>query len=115
ASDGAQTEGGTFWASTMQYRLFFMDALRQVTGQDLFKKFEKQMSADLALASIVAEKLPGYDQNYANVVLEPYYGQLDYYAPVLLFLAREYHRPIFQYLALWDHSLGQLQKTRAIT
>src|SRR5262249_15801712 len=32
APDGAQTEGATFWASTMQYRLFFMDALRRVTG-----------------------------------------------------------------------------------
>jgi hypothetical protein len=115
APDGAQVEGGTFWASTMQYRIFFMDALRHVTGRDLFKKFEKQMNADLALASIAAVKLPGYDQNHANVVLEPYYGQLDYYSPVLLFLAREYKRPIYQYLALWDKSLGQLQKTRAIT
>ena len=53
--------------------------------------------------------------NNANVILEPYYGQLDYYAPILLFLAREYRRPIFQYLAQWDHSLGQIQKTRAIT
>ncbi|MGI8964571.1 MAG: hypothetical protein ACR2H1_00610, partial [Limisphaerales bacterium] len=115
ASDGAQIEGATFWASTMQYRIFFMDSLLRVTGRDLFQKFEKQMNANLALASIASEKFPGYDQNYANVVLEPYYGQVDYYSPVLLFLAREYRRPIFQYLAQWDHSLGQLQKTRAIT
>lgn len=115
APDSAQVEGGTFWASTMQYRIFFMDALRRVTGRDLFKRFKKQMNADLALASVASEKFPGYDQNHANVVLEPYYGQLDYYAPVLLFLAREYRQPTFQYLALWDHSLGQLQKTRAIT
>ena len=115
APDGAQIEGATFWASTMQYRLFFMDALRRVTGRDLFRSFERQMNADLALASIAAARIPGYDQNQANVVLEPYYGQLDYYSPVLLFLAREYHRPIFQYLASWDPSAGQLQKTRAIT
>jgi hypothetical protein len=115
AADGAQTEGATFWASTMQYRLFFMDALRRVTGRDLFQRFERQMNADLALASIATFNIPGYDRDQANVVLEPHYGQLDYYAPVLLFLAREYHRPIYQHLALWDHSLGQLQKTRAIT
>ena len=34
APDGAQVEGGSFWASTMQYRIFFMDALRHVTGRD---------------------------------------------------------------------------------
>ena len=115
APDGAQTEGGTFWASTMQSRIFFMDALRRVTGRDLFKKFEKQMNADLALASIATEKFPGYNQSYDNVILQPYYGQLDYYAPILLFLAKEYRRPIFQYLAQWDYSTGHIQKTRAIT
>lgn len=115
APDGAQIEGATFWASTMQYRIFFLDALRHVTGNDLLKKFENAMNADLALAAIASEKFPGHDQSYANVAWEPYYGQLDYYAPVLLFLAREYHRPTFQYLARWDHSLGGLQKTRAIT
>jgi len=39
APDGAQIEGSTFWASTMQYRMFFMDALRHVTGRDLFRGF----------------------------------------------------------------------------
>lgn len=115
APDGAQIEGATFWASTMQYRMFFMDALRHVTGRDLFKPFEKQMNADLALAAVANIKTPGYNQDQTSVILEPYYGQLDYYSPVLLKLAREYYRPIFQYLALWDSTLGQLQKTRAIT
>jgi hypothetical protein len=115
ATDGAQIEGGTFWASTMQYRLFFMDALRRVTSRGLFRRFETNMNAGLALASIAAEKFPGYDEHHGNVVLEPSYGQLDYYAPVLLALAREYRRPIYQRLALWDHSLGSIQKTRYIT
>ncbi|NOS68972.1 MAG: DUF4962 domain-containing protein [Verrucomicrobia bacterium] len=115
APDGAQTEGSTFWASTMQYRLFYMDALRRVTGKDLYPRFEKQMNADLALASIACLKLPGLDEHHANVVLEPSYGQLDYYAPVLLALAREYRRPIYQHLARWDKSLGSLQHTRYIT
>ena len=115
APDGAQTEGATFWASTMQYRLFFMDALRRVTGKDLYPRFGKQMNADLALAGIACLKLPGLDEHHANVVLEPSYGQLDYYAPVLLALAREYRRPIYQHLARWDKSLGSLQHTRYIT
>ena len=115
APDGAQPEGSTFWASTMHYRLFFMDALRRVTGRDLFAAHAKRMHAELARASIAAHRRPGYDQDHANTVLEPSYGQLDYYAPVLVFLAREYRRGIDQHLALWDETLGQIQKTRYVT
>jgi hypothetical protein len=99
----------------MQYRLFFMDALRRVTGRDLFTPHMARMNADLALASIAAEKEPGPDDDHQTVVLEPSYGQLDYYSPVLLALAREYRRPLYQHLALWDHSLGALQDTRYVT
>ena len=115
AADGAQTEGATFWASTLQYRLFFMDALRHVTGKNLYQPFAQQMNADLALASVADRKRPGLDEHHANVVLEPSYGQLDYYAPVLLALAREYRRPVYQRLALWDESLGSLQRSRYVT
>ncbi len=115
APDGAQVEGATFWASTMHYRLFFMDALRRVTGRDLFGNYEKAMNADLALAAVAAEKDPGYNRSHQTVVLEPPYGQIDYYAPVLLYLAREYRRPVYQYLALWDRSLGRIQQTRYVT
>ena len=115
APDGAQVEGATFWASTMQYRLFFMDALRRVTGRDLFAQYAPYMSADLALAAIALPKEPGHDQDHQSVILEPSYGQLDYYAPVLLALARQYRRPLYQHLALWDRSLGALQHTRYVT
>lgn len=115
APDGAQIEGATFWASTQHYRIFFMDALRRATGRDLFVEFPEAMNADLALASIAAGKTPGWSQSHESVVLSPSYGQLDYYSPVLLALAREYRRPIYQALAYWDRSLGHLQKTRYIT
>ncbi len=115
APDGAQVEGATFWASTMHYRIFFMDALRRVTGRDLFKEFAGVMNADLALASIAAEKHKGWDKPHETVVLSPSYGQLNYYAPVLIALAREYKRPIYQYLARWDHTLGSIQETRYVT
>src|SRR5258706_688388 len=115
APDGAQVEGATFWASTMQYRMFFMDPLRRVTGRDLFAEFPGTMNADVALASIAARNQSVNCQPHQSVILAPSYGQLDYYAPVLLFLAREYRRPICQHLALWDQSLGRIQRTRFIT
>jgi hypothetical protein len=115
APDGAQVEGATFWASTMQYRMFFMDPLRRVTGRDLFAEFPGTMNADVALASIAARNQSIHCQAHQSVILAPSYGQLDYYAPVLLFLAREYRKPICQHLALWDQSLGKIQRTRFIT
>lgn len=115
APDGAQVEGATFWASTMQYRLAFMDALWRVTGEDLFTPFAEKMDTRLALASIAAPKAEGPDQDHETVLLAPSYGQLNYYSPVLLALARRYRRPIYQYLALWDQTLGSIQQTRYIT
>jgi hypothetical protein len=115
APDGAQVEGATFWASTMQYRLFYMDPLRRVTGKDLFPRFRREMSGDLALAAVAARHRGRYGAEHESVVLELSYGQLDYYSPVLLALAREYRRPVFQELALWDETLGGLQHSRYIT
>jgi hypothetical protein len=115
AADGAQVEGSTFWGSTMQYRVMFMDALKRVTGHDLFAPFEARMDARLALASIASHKTPGHDQDQQNVILEPSYGQLNYYSPVLVALARAYRRPLYQELALWDETLGSLQQSRYVT
>jgi hypothetical protein len=115
AEDGAQVEGATFWASTMQYRLMFMSALRHVTGQDLFQPFAAQMDGRLALAATAAPRLPGWDEDHQTVIFEPSYGQLNYYSPVLVALAREYRNPLCQHLALWDHTLGAVQESRYIT
>jgi len=115
APDGAQIEGASFWASTMQYRLMFMDALKRVTGEDLFNPFADKMDARLALAAIGAPKMGGYDQSHETVVLQPSYAQINYYSPVLLALARFYRKPHYQYLALWDQTVGCVQKTRYIT
>ena len=115
ATDGAQTEGATFWASTMQYRLFFMDALQRVTGQDLFSPHASYMNAEPALAGIAAEHTTTYCACHESFALQPSYGQLDYCAPVLLGLAKVYGRPVYQRLALWDKTLGHLQKSRYIT
>lgn len=115
APDGAQVEGATFWASTMQYRFAFMDALQRVTGEDLFTPFAGQMDARLALAAAAAVKTRGHDQVNETVVLEPSYGQINYYSPVLVGLARVYRRPLYQHLALWDKTLGSVQRSRYVT
>lgn len=114
-ADGAQTEGATFWASTMQYRIAFMDALLRITGEDLFTPFAEQMNARMALASIASPKASGHDQDHETVLLSPSYGQLNYYSPVMLGLARFYRDPLCQHLALWDQTAGHVQQTRYIT
>lgn len=98
-----------------QYRIFFMDALRRVTGRDLFREYERFMNGRIALAAVVGIKRPGYNEEHQSILFGPSYGQLDYWFPVLLYLAREYRRPIYQHLALWDRSLGAIQKTRYVT
>jgi hypothetical protein len=71
------------------------------------------MNADLALASIATrQRLNVGDDHHRNVILSPAYGQLNYYAPVLLFMGHEYRIPACQYLARGDDTLGQIQKTR---
>lgn len=115
AADGAQTQGPTFWASTMQYRIAFMDALHRVTGEDLFTEFAQQMDDRLALASIAGTNDEEFPRSNGSVILSPSYGQLDYDSPVLLYLARRYRRAIDQHLALWDRNLGSIQKTRYVT
>lgn len=112
---GTQEQSSNFWASTMQYRLFFMDALRRVTGRDLFPSFKKYMDGRIALAAVAGVKKPGWDEEQQSILFAPSYGQLNYWSPVLFYLAREYRRPIYQHLALWDSDLGAIQKTRYIT
>ncbi len=112
---GNQEQSSNFWASTMQYRLFFMDALLRVTGQNLFSAYKPYMDGRIALAAVAGRKKPGYDEEQQSLLFAPSYGQLNYWSPVLLYLAREYRRPIYQHLALWDSDLGAIQKTRYIT
>jgi hypothetical protein len=112
---GTQEQSSNFWASTMQYRLFFMDALRRVTGRDLFEEYRDAMDGRIALAAVAGPRHPGQVEDQQSIVFGPSYGQLDYWAPVLLYLAREYRRPIYQHLALWERTLGAIQRTRYVT
>jgi len=114
---GTSDQSSNFWVSTLQYRILFLDALRRVTGRDLFAEFPDALPGRIALAA-VAGKLPcdvPYNEYERTVLFAPDYGQIDYWSPVLCFIAREQKRPIYQHLALWDESLGKLQRTRWIT
>jgi hypothetical protein len=114
---GTSDQSSNFWASTLHYRIFFLDALRRVTGRDLFAEFPDALPGRIAMAA-VAGRLPRdvlYNEYERTVLFAPDYGQIDYWAPALVFMAREQRRPIFQHLALWDESLGKLQRTRWVT
>jgi len=118
---GTSDQTSNFWASTLHYRIFFMEALRRVTGRDLFREFPDSTPGRIALAAIAGkqpqtlQQTARYNESNRNVLFGPSYGQLDYWSPVLVFLAREQQRPIYQYLAGWDESLGGLQRSRYIT
>jgi hypothetical protein len=112
---GVHPEGQSFWASTMQYRLFFLDPLRRLTGRDLFKEFASNRDGRFAMAVVAAPRRGEYDEDHETALLQPSYAQLNYSSPVLLALARECRRPIYQHLALWDTTLGAINKSRYIT
>lgn len=114
---GTNNQSSNFWASTLQYRIFFVDALRRATGRDLFREHPDSLPGRIALAAIAAGQPRDLEYNEMNrsVLFGPCYGQIDYWSPVLVFLAREQRRPIYQHLALWDESLGALQRTRYVT
>ena len=114
---GTSDQSSNFWASTLQYRIFFCDPLRRVTGRNLLAEFPRALPGRIALAAIAAGQPASLEFNQENrsVLFGPSYGQINYWSPVLLYLARRQRRPIYQYLALWDESLGSLQRTRYIT
>ncbi len=99
---GTNSQSSNFWASSLQYRIFFVDALRRVTGRDLLAEFPRALPGRIALAA-VAGRHPAeleYGQLNGNVLYGPSYGQLNYWSPVLLYIARHERRPIYQHLAL---------------
>lgn len=114
---GTNDQSSNFWASTLQYRIFFCDPLKRVTGRDLFAEFPTALPGNIALAAIAAGQSSSlqFNEDNRSVLFGPSYGQINYWSPVLLYLARHDRRPIYQRLALWDESIGSLQHTRYIT
>jgi hypothetical protein len=114
---GTNDQSSNFWASTLQYRIFFCEALRRVTGRDLFAEFPNALPGRVALAAVAGGQPSSlqFNEDNRSVLFGPSYGQIDYWSPVLVYLARHDRRPIYQHLALWDESIGSLQHTRYIT
>ncbi len=114
-ASGTHNQTTNFWISIMQYRISFMDALRRVTGRDLFQDYAKFMDGKVALAAAAGpghgpERL--YSETGESWLWGPSFAQIEYAAPVLFFLARQYRRPIYQYLAFWDRVPGAIENTR---
>lgn len=114
---GTSDQSSNFWASTLQYRIFFIEPLRRITGRDLFAEFPDSLPGNIALAAVAGgqPRELRFNENNRSVIFGPSYGQINYWSPVLIYLARHHQRPIFQHLALWDQSLGSLQRTRYVT
>jgi hypothetical protein len=114
---GTSEQSSNFWASTLQYRILFIDPLRRVTGRDLFAEFPASLPGNIALAAVAGGQPRELEFNEHNrsVIFGPSYGQLDYWSPVLVYLARHHKQSIYQHLALWDESMGSLQRSRYIS
>jgi len=114
---GTNEQSSNFWASTLQYRIFFLAALRRVTGRDLLVEFPHALPGRMALAAVAGTQEADlrFNEDDRTILFGPSYGQINYWSPVLVYLAHQQRRPIYQTLALWDKSLGSLQRTRYIT
>jgi hypothetical protein len=114
---GTSEQSSNFWASTLQYRILFLEPLRRVTGRDLLGEFPDALPGNIALAAVAGGQPRdlSFNQDHRSVLFGPSYGQINYWSPVLLYLARHHRQSVFQRLALWDESLGALQRTRYIT
>jgi hypothetical protein len=114
---GTSEYGSLYWASITLYRVQFVDALRRVTGRDLFAEYPDSLPGQIALAAVAAGQSRDleYNENCRSILFSPNYGQIDFWSPAMTYLARHHRRPIFQHLALWDESLGSLQRTRYVT
>jgi len=114
---GTNDQSSNFWSSTLLYRIQLFDALKRVMGRDLEREFPRALPGRMALAAVAGPQPATLSSNESNhsVLFGPNYGQLNYWSPVLVYLARSQQRPIYQYLAFWDESLGGIQRTRYIT
>ncbi|MGE3317372.1 MAG: DUF4962 domain-containing protein, partial [Planctomycetaceae bacterium] len=81
---GTNDQSSNFWASTLHYRIFFLDALRRVTGRNLLEEFPRALPGRIALAAIAGTHPADLTHNefHRSVLFGPCYGQLDYWSPV---------------------------------
>ena len=111
--DGGHQEGMTFWASQNHYRFFFLDALKNTTGEDYYQKHRYEVALPLTwgIYSYMGGEVPAKELYETNefVAFSADYGQLNYSAPALLRFASAYQDPHAQWVALRDPNLGKIQ------
>jgi hypothetical protein len=113
--DGGHQEGMTFWASQNQYRFFFLDALKNTTGDDYYRKFQYEVSLPVnwGIYSYMGGEVPAkalYETD-EFVSFSADYGQLDYSSPALLRFASAFRHSYAQWVALKDPNMGKIQTT----
>ena len=70
---GTNDQSSNFWASTLQYRIFFCDPLKRVTGRDLFAEFPRALPGRIALAAVAAGQPASlqFNENNRSVLVRP--------------------------------------------
>jgi hypothetical protein len=113
--DGAPVDGPTFWAPENMWLLHFADALRNVTGIDLYEEFPARLRLPLQWLRpflVVPPQVPDvvYATPQSTILNDSGYSQLDHVAPVLLRLAQEAGDADLREIALRDPRLGRVQR-----
>ena len=110
--DGAPGDGPAFWPWENLWMLHFADALRNVTGEDLYKAFPKRLERPLtwfryhlAPPKVIEDRL--YYPENSNVISG---SQIDACSVTLLRLAQEAGDAEMRDVALGDPRLGRLYR-----
>ena len=110
--DGAPGDGPAFWPWENLWMLHFADALRNVTGEDLYKAFPKRLERPLtwfryhlAPPPVIEDRL--YYPENSNVISG---SQIDACSVTLLRLAQEAGDAEMRDVALGDPRLGRLYR-----
>ncbi|MXX13521.1 MAG: hypothetical protein F4Z86_08750 [Gemmatimonadetes bacterium] len=110
--DGAPGDGPAFWPWENLWMLHFADALRNVTGEDLYKTFPKRLEQPLtwfryhlAPPQVIEDRL--YYSENSNVISG---SQIDACSVTLLRLAQEAGDAEMRDVALGDPRLGRLYR-----
>ena len=113
AEDGAPCDGLGFWGPENAWMLQFCDALRNVTGIDLYREFPERLRRPLLFIRYhlaVPEEIASvrYAAPYANVLTGDATKQLDGFSPVLMRLAQDAGDGELRELALRDRRMGYI-------
>ncbi|MFA5866203.1 MAG: hypothetical protein WC975_16140, partial [Phycisphaerae bacterium] len=113
--DGQSIDGPTFWGAENAWMLQFCDALRNVTGIDLYQEFPHRVRRPLTWVRYYLAppaRMPGmrFPPANANFLSGAAVNQLDSISPVLMRFAQEAGDEPLWNLALRDPLLGRIHR-----